>query len=740
MKMAERFGLPVLTFIDTAGAYPGLDAEERGQAEAIARNLMEMAVLEVPIVVTITGEGGSGGALALGVGDRVLHPGVRHLLGDLARRVRRHPLEGPGPQGRRRRGDEAHGARPPAARAWSTRSSPSLPAAPTPIPAATCQRVGDVDRGRPARSRTPQPARTSSPAATTSSGPSGPSTRDSDLTSRRGVGGRAGAGGRRRISSGRGCRLGSPSLLARRGVTDAAGAGRFLKPSLDQLHDPFLLAGMEEAVERLLAARDRKEKVAIVGDYDVDGISATAQLLAVFARCGLDAVPILPHRLREGYGFQPVHVEQARELGCGLIVTADCGSSSAEAVDAALDAGIGVVVTDHHLPGCELPAGALHINPRQARCTYPFRDLAAAGLALKLALALAGRCGKEVDPTVLLRIACLGTIADLVPLHGENRVIAALGLAALGETRSLGLKALIQQSGMKPPFTAADVGFRIGPRLNAAGRLHEAERALELLMSRDAAPRRRAGPEAGRLEPRPAGGGDAGGGGGDGGGSPRARRCRRSWWSGAPTGTRGWWGSRPAAWPRSSIGRWCYCPSTGELATGSGRSVPGARAARFPLRLERPDGALRRPLAGRGADGGGGELGRAAAGMGGGGGRVAGGAARHALRVRAAPGAARDLGRAPGAARDAGAVRPGQPPAAGAHRAAPHRRRAARSSARATSRRGRAAATAPRSSWWAGAGRSALADLRGSFEVLACVEHDSYRGGPVLRLVDSRPA
>jgi single-stranded-DNA-specific exonuclease len=274
-------------------------------------------------------------------------------------------------------------------------------------------------------------------------------------------------------------------LLARRGVTDAGGAQRFLHPSLDQLHDPFLLAGMEEAVGRLLEARDRGERVAIVGDYDVDGISATAQLLAVFTKCGLEAKAILPHRLREGYGFQPVHVERARELQCGLIVTADCGSSSAEAVEAALATGIGVIITDHHLPGCELPAEVLHINPRQARCTYPFPDLAAAGLALKLSLAFAGRCGKTVDPAVLLRIACLGTIADLVPLQGENRVIAALGLTALAEAK-VGLRALIQQSGMKPPFSASDVGFRIGPRLNAAGRLDDADRALELLMSRDA--------------------------------------------------------------------------------------------------------------------------------------------------------------------------------------------------------------------------------------------------------------
>jgi single-stranded-DNA-specific exonuclease len=274
-------------------------------------------------------------------------------------------------------------------------------------------------------------------------------------------------------------------LLARRGVTDEVGARRFLQPSLDQLHDPYLLHGMETAVERLLVARERREKVAIVGDYDVDGVTATAILLAVLKNCGCNAVPIVPHRLREGYGFQPVHVERARAEGCSVILTADCGSSSLTAVEEARAAGMDVVVTDHHLPGCELPAGTVHINPRQQACCYPFRDLAAAGLALKLSQAFAARCGKELDPAPLLRIACLGTIADLVPLRGENRVIASLGLAALSDVKSAGLKALLQQAGVKPPFSASDVGYRIGPRINAAGRLHEAERALELLLSRD---------------------------------------------------------------------------------------------------------------------------------------------------------------------------------------------------------------------------------------------------------------
>lgn len=274
-------------------------------------------------------------------------------------------------------------------------------------------------------------------------------------------------------------------LLARRGIASAAEAARFLDPSLDQLHDPYLLAGMAQVVERLLAARAAGERVAIVGDYDVDGVTSTALLAAVFAACGIAADPILPHRLREGYGFQPVHVERARELGCRLILTADCGSSSGEAVAAAHAAGLDVAITDHHIPGAPLPPGTLQINPRQAGCSYPFPDLAAVGLAYKLATALAARCGRTLDAAALLRVACLGTIADLVPLRGENRVIAALGLRALAACRSHGLRALIQQAGLRPPFTAADVGYRLGPRLNAAGRLADAAHALELLLSRD---------------------------------------------------------------------------------------------------------------------------------------------------------------------------------------------------------------------------------------------------------------
>ena len=287
------------------------------------------------------------------------------------------------------------------------------------------------------------------------------------------------------------------ALLARRGIADAAEAERYLRPGLDDLHDPLALAGMTEAVQHLLWARDNQIAVVVVGDYDVDGVSATAQLLAVFGACGIAGQAILPHRQREGYGFQVEHVEQAVERGAGVIVTADCGSLSHDAVQAGLDAGLRVIVTDHHLPGAPLPEQAVHINPKQTDCDYPFAELCGAGLAFKLAIALAREAGLELNPVRLLRIASLGTIADMVPLTGENRAIAKLGLDALADTPSPGLKALFEVAAVRMPVGAGDVGFRIGPRLNAAGRLDSADPALQLLLTRDPS---RARELAGRLD------------------------------------------------------------------------------------------------------------------------------------------------------------------------------------------------------------------------------------------------
>jgi len=528
------------------------------------------------------------------------------------------------------------------------------------------------------------------------------------------------------------------ALLARRGVEDSRGAERFLHPSLDQLHDPFLLAGMEEAVARLLAARERKEKVAVVGDYDVDGISATALLLAVFAACGIEAKAVMPHRLREGYGFQPIHVERARELGCGLVVTADCGSSSVEAVEAAMAAGIGVVVTDHHLPGCELPAGTLHINPHQSHCTYPFQDLAAVGLAFKLALALAARCGKTLDPAPLLRVACLGTIADLVPLHGENRVIAALGLKALAEAKSQGLKALILQSGMKPPFTAADVGFRMGPRINAAGRLHDPERALELLLSRDAG---RAAALAAELD-----------------GWNRERQTTEmrvveeamrqfAQRSPLPPILVAWsesWHKGVVGIAAGRVAKDLHRPVVllaveGPTATGSGRSLPGLELHGFLSawkdRMEKFGGhsqaigltvatdrleELRSEWEAAGAEWPEEMLVR----------RVE--YELHMAPAEVSPRLLAQLARLEpfGQGNPRPLLRTGPLRIEGEPRNFGNGHLSARA-------RGGDGAAVELVGWRWG---ERVRDLRGSFEVLACVEDDSYRGGPVLRLVDSRPS
>lgn len=275
------------------------------------------------------------------------------------------------------------------------------------------------------------------------------------------------------------------ALLARRGVRNLEESEAFLRPAIEHLHDPFLLLGMEEAVERLIQALEGHQRVAIVGDYDVDGVSGTALLSASLRAGGLDVATILPQRLTEGYGFQSIHVEQARAAGCSLIVTVDCGTASVEAISTAQAHGLDVIVTDHHIPSAALPEGTIMINPLQAGDHYPYERLSGAGLAFKLSTAFFTRIGREVPLTQLLRIACLGTIADLVPLDGENRVIASLGLQALASTRSVGLRMLMQKAGVKRPVRASDVGFRIGPRLNASGRLESPDEALELLITQD---------------------------------------------------------------------------------------------------------------------------------------------------------------------------------------------------------------------------------------------------------------
>lgn len=277
-------------------------------------------------------------------------------------------------------------------------------------------------------------------------------------------------------------------LLAQRGLADPAEAARFLAPSLEQLSPE--LPAMAAIAERLAAAGARGERVAVVGDYDVDGVSATALMAASLAALGAEVTTVLPRRDGEGYGLQALHVERAVREGATLVVAVDSGTSAFAAWEAAERAGVDLVVVDHHLPGGPIPAavadGRWLLNPRLAPAPGGAAELTAAGLAARLAAALFARAGRQVPWPGLLRLAALGTIADVAPLTGDNRILAALGVAALVETPSPGLRELLRRAAVRPPLAAADVAFRLAPRLNAAGRLADADAALELLMTRDA--------------------------------------------------------------------------------------------------------------------------------------------------------------------------------------------------------------------------------------------------------------
>jgi single-stranded-DNA-specific exonuclease len=274
----------------------------------------------------------------------------------------------------------------------------------------------------------------------------------------------------------------------RRGTSTAQEAREFLAPDAARLHDPFLLRGAGEAAERLVWAARSKRRIVVFGDYDVDGVTAAAQLKAALMRAGADAVAFLPHRIRDGYGLKPATVRRVlSELHPELLVTVDCGVTATEGIACARAAGVEVIVTDHHIVPEELPEGAVVVNPKQPGCAYPCKDLSAAGIALKIAEAVGRVSGRPLSRESLLRAACLGTIADLVPLTGENRIIAAAGLSALATARSPGLRALLAQSGVEPgrPPDADEVAYRVAPRLNAAGRLDTAELALALFEERE---------------------------------------------------------------------------------------------------------------------------------------------------------------------------------------------------------------------------------------------------------------
>ncbi|NNV05601.1 single-stranded-DNA-specific exonuclease RecJ [Geobacillus sp. C56-T2] len=270
-------------------------------------------------------------------------------------------------------------------------------------------------------------------------------------------------------------------LLVRRGVRTAAEAEAFLHPVGQPFHDPFLLHGMERAIRRLERAIHHGERVLVYGDYDADGVCSTSVMVSALQEAGAAVEFYIPNRFTEGYGPNLAAFRAAKERGVSVIVTVDNGIAALKEVAAAREWGLDVIVTDHHEPGPSLPEAYAIIHPKQPGSTYPFHSLAGVGVAFKVAHALLGRV-----PRHLLDLVAIGTIADLVPLVGENRLLAAQGLAVLRETTRIGLRALFQQCRIQPSqIDEQTVGFAIAPRLNAVGRLGGADPAVALLMTDD---------------------------------------------------------------------------------------------------------------------------------------------------------------------------------------------------------------------------------------------------------------
>src|SRR6266496_998094 len=278
-------------------------------------------------------------------------------------------------------------------------------------------------------------------------------------------------------------------LLLARGYEDLESAQRFLKPAFDQLHDPALMLGMPEAVERLQFAIDNAQPILIYGDYDVDGTTGTAVLLRALRMLGATVGYHVPHRFTEGYGIQQAGLEKAVNDGYKLVVSVDCGITAHEPLHWARAHGLDILVTDHHLPDADegAPPALAVLNPNQHGCTYPDKNLAGVGVAFKLVHALFRVRDREKQVPGFLKMVALGTVADVAKLIGENRAIVALGLSDLPRAVNHGLRALIDIAGCGEgsEMTAYDLGFRIGPRINAAGRMDSARAGVELFSASD---------------------------------------------------------------------------------------------------------------------------------------------------------------------------------------------------------------------------------------------------------------
>jgi single-stranded-DNA-specific exonuclease len=283
-------------------------------------------------------------------------------------------------------------------------------------------------------------------------------------------------------------------ILWNRGYRDAAAAEHFLDPRLEDLHDPFLLKDMDRAAGRIRRAFARNETIEIHGDYDVDGVASTVVLKKALelAHPGAKVDWHIPHRLHDGYGLQPAAIEEAAARGVRLLISVDNGIRAEAAVCRSNELGIDVIVTDHHLPETELPPALAIVNPSRADCAYPNPNLCGAGVAFKLAHAVLGQAGWPQARLYrvlesLLKLVAIATVADIVPLTGENRIIVRHGLNGLSDARNPGLRALLAATGFEGKVpTATEVGFRIAPAINASGRMESAGQAVRMFLTADA--------------------------------------------------------------------------------------------------------------------------------------------------------------------------------------------------------------------------------------------------------------